>query len=269
MSARPTSSEPKLRVLSLGAGVQSTTMALMAAHGEIDQMPDCAIFADTGWEPRAVYDHLAWISSGVLPFPIHVVSAGNIREDAIARTNTPGQRFAAIPWYTVSPAGRLGMGRRQCTKEYKLRPIQRKVGELLGGRMRGGAEVWIGISADEVARMKPSRVGYIVNRFPLVERWASRRDCLTWLCDCGYPEPPRSACIGCPFRSNAEWRMLPDYEFADVVEVDSAIRHQPGFRHEQYAHASRKPLGFVDLSTAEERGQLNLFNNECDGLCGV
>lgn len=49
----------KLRVISLGAGVQSTTMALMAAAGEIGPMPDCAIFADTGWEPAAVYEHLA------------------------------------------------------------------------------------------------------------------------------------------------------------------------------------------------------------------
>ena len=30
----------RLRVLSLGAGVQSTTLALMAAHGEIGPMPD-------------------------------------------------------------------------------------------------------------------------------------------------------------------------------------------------------------------------------------
>lgn len=49
----------RLRILSLGAGVQSTTLALMAAHGEIGAMPDCAIFADTGWEPKAVYEHLA------------------------------------------------------------------------------------------------------------------------------------------------------------------------------------------------------------------
>jgi hypothetical protein len=42
-------------VLSLGAGVQSTTLALMAAHGEVGPMPDCAIFADTCWEPKAVY----------------------------------------------------------------------------------------------------------------------------------------------------------------------------------------------------------------------
>lgn len=46
------SSPIRLRALSLGAGVQSTTMALMAAHGEIGPMPDCAIFADTGWEPK-------------------------------------------------------------------------------------------------------------------------------------------------------------------------------------------------------------------------
>ncbi len=30
----------RLRVLSLGAGVQSTTLALMAAHGTIGPMPD-------------------------------------------------------------------------------------------------------------------------------------------------------------------------------------------------------------------------------------
>jgi len=33
-------------------------MALMAARGDITPMPDCAIFADTGWEPNAVYEWL-------------------------------------------------------------------------------------------------------------------------------------------------------------------------------------------------------------------
>lgn len=75
----PGPSPIRLRVLSLGAGVQSTTLALMAAHGEIGPMPDCAIFADTGWEPQAVYEYLEWLTSGnVLPFPVHIVSAGNI-----------------------------------------------------------------------------------------------------------------------------------------------------------------------------------------------
>src|SRR6185312_6409734 len=74
----------QLRVLSLGASVQSTTLALMATHGEVGPIPDCAIFSDTGWEPRAVYEHPAWlISPNVLPFSVHIVSAGNIRADLL------------------------------------------------------------------------------------------------------------------------------------------------------------------------------------------
>jgi len=65
----PAAGTIRLRVLSLGAGVQSTTLALMAAHGIIGPMPDCAVFADTGWKPQAVYRHLAWLMApGVLPF---------------------------------------------------------------------------------------------------------------------------------------------------------------------------------------------------------
>ena len=237
-----------LTVISLGAGVQSTTMALMAASGEIGPIPDCAIFADTGWEPAAVYDHLRWLMSpNVLPYPVHIVSGGNIRADAIAKVNTTGQRFASIPWFLRSPKGKNGMGRRQCTKEYKLRPIQRKVVELLGGRPKGGAEVWIGISSDEAMRMRPSRVQYIINRHPLIEKDMSRRTCLAWLETNGYPRPPKSSCIGCPFHSDQEWRALTPTEFADALEVDRAIRHQPfhiGIHDSQTAYRTTFLLWF-------------------------
>lgn len=46
-----------IRTLSLGAGVQSTTIYLLACEGVIPPF-DAAIFADTGWEPRRVYEHL-------------------------------------------------------------------------------------------------------------------------------------------------------------------------------------------------------------------
>lgn len=150
----------RLRALSLGAGVQSTTMALMAAHGEIGPMPECAIFADTGWEPEAVYEHLDWLmSTNVLPFPVHIVSAGSIRKQLVAAGE--GARWASIPAFTrtVTPAGAevpifdehddgeiitigtrrisketmsIGMIRRQCTTELKIVPIRRKVRELAG-----------------------------------------------------------------------------------------------------------------------------------------
>ena len=67
---------PDLRVLSLGVGVQSSTLAVMAARGDIGPMPDCAIFSDTGWEPQYIYDYLEYIRP-LLPFPIHQVSEVN------------------------------------------------------------------------------------------------------------------------------------------------------------------------------------------------
>lgn len=85
--------------------------------------------------------------------------------------------------------------------------------------------------------------------------------------------PGKSACIGCPFHDQATWRALkqrPD-EWAQAVEVDRAIRDQTwkGVRGQQFMHRDRVPLDQVDLSTAEDRGQINMFINDCEGMCGV
>jgi hypothetical protein len=267
----PIKDSTMMHIISLGAGVQSTTMSLMAAHGEITPMPDCAIFADTQWEPDSVYTHLGWLCKQ-LPFPVHIVTAGNLREAVMSRSNTTGGRFAAVPWFMKMPNGDDAMGRRQCTAEYKLRPIQKKIVELTGGRRKNSAEVWIGISTDEAIRCKPSRVQYIVNRWPLLENHINRNDCLAWLHRKGYPTPPRSACIGCPFHNDGYWRKLKLFggkDWKNAIEVDEAIRVQPGFRGEQYMHRSLVPLKDVDLTTLEDAGQLNMFNNECEGMCGI
>jgi hypothetical protein len=258
-----------IRVLSLGAGVQSSTLALMIARQELPPV-DCAIFSDTGWEPKAVYEWLNWLETQ-LPFPVYRVSAGNLRADQISGLNSTGQPFSVVPWFTLSPRGKKGMGRRQCTAEYKVRPLQRKVVELMDGkRTRGGCEMLIGISMDEVWRMKPSRVQYIKNVFPLIDKGITRQACLRWMEERQYPKPPKSSCIGCPFHSDAQWRALTPEEFADAVEVDRAIRNPGrGMRAQQFMHHSLKPLDQVDFSTAEERGQLNMFLNECEGMCGV
>lgn len=65
----------KLVVLSLGAGVQSSVMALMAAKGQITPMPDYAIFADTQAEPDHLYFWLDWLEKQ-LPFPVIRVTRG-------------------------------------------------------------------------------------------------------------------------------------------------------------------------------------------------
>lgn len=267
--------QPRIRVLSLGAGVQSTTLALMAAAGEIEA-PDCAIFADTGWEPRAVYEHLDRLEAA-LPFPVHRVSKGNLRDQV--GQHYDGQRFVRvdIPAFLVEQGKVIGLANRTCTKDYKVLPIAKKVRALLGyaGRkVPAGvqAEQWIGISLDEASRMKPSRNAWQVNRWPLIERRMSRSDCMGWLSRAGWAAP-KSSCIGCPYHSNDQWRALPPEELADAVEVDRRLRDRPPeayrLKGTMFLHRSGKPLDQVDLRTDEDRGQTNLFQNECEGMCGV
>tara|TARA_R110001606_G_scaffold340650_1_gene488896 strand:- start:353 stop:583 length:231 start_codon:yes stop_codon:yes gene_type:complete len=57
-----------IRILSLGAGVQSSTLALMIEKGLVP-MIDAAIFADTGAEPKKVYEWLNWLEKQV-SFPV-------------------------------------------------------------------------------------------------------------------------------------------------------------------------------------------------------
>lgn len=268
-----------LRVLSLGAGVQSTTLALMAAHGEIEP-PDCAIFADTQGEPAAVYKHLRWLMSpNVLPFPVHIISAGSLL-DALYDGRAGAGGGGRPPFYAINDRGDAGPLKRQCTRHYKIDPIRKKTRELIGltpgqrGPKTPVAEQWIGISTDEAARMKPSRDRYIQNRWPLIEKRMSRWDCLRWLERHAYPKPVKSACTFCPYRSDVGWRELRDTApdaWAQAVAVDEHIRHNmPRVRKVQiFIHRSLKPLAEVDLSTDAERGQPDLFGNECEGMCGV
>ena len=270
-----------IRILSLGAGVQSSTLALMIAHGELPPV-NAAIFADTQWEPRKVYEWLDWLEVEIqrLPysFPVHRVTEGNLRDNILTKQNpTALGRFASVPWFTVNPDGSKGMGRRQCTAEYKLKPLRRKQRELAGlvkGQRSKGVlvETLIGISTDEALRMKPSRDRWARNVWPLIDAGMSRQDCLRWFEAKGYALPPKSSCIGCPFHSVHEWRAVKaDPEsWADALAIDLAIREPVrGMRGQQFMHRSCVPMAEVDLSTAADYGQVDMFNNECEGMCGV
>jgi hypothetical protein len=272
-----------LEVISLGAGVQSSVMALMAARGELSPAPNCAIFSDTQWEPKAIYEHLEWLESVVSnplevenPFPIYWVTNGSLRDDAIAHQPVRGRgtkKFSAVPWFTEK-----GMGRRQCTFDYKIVPLNKRIRKLLGYKPRQripleSARVWVGISTDEAMRMKPSRERWIQNAWPLIDANMSRQDCLVWF-EKNYPDRQlqKSSCLGCPFHSDARWRDIkngdPD-EWADVVEVDRAIRDGGKNNQPQFMHRSLKPIDQADLRTLEDMGQINMFNEECEGMCGV
>ncbi|GAB3587583.1 hypothetical protein GCM10027445_67810 [Amycolatopsis endophytica] len=259
-----------MRLLSLGAGVQSTTVLLLACEGIIPRF-DVALFADTGWEPRAVYANLERlrVHAERAGIPVQRVSAGNIRTDAL----DPMHRFVSMPLHTLNPDGSRGLARRQCTSEYKITPLKKAARELLGyphpRRVPSGvfAEQAIGISTDEIGRARDSGVRFIHNIFPLLDLGFDRARCVEYLRERGFGATVKSACIGCPFHGNAGWRWIRDHDpdgWEQAVEFDRAIRH--GYPHaskhgqllrgQYFLHRSCKPLDEVDLDTPARHPQL-------------
>ena len=233
--------ERTLRILSLGAGVQSTTLLMMACEGEL--AIDHAIFADTQGEPDHVYVHLKWLSEQAAKagIPVDIVTTGDLAEDFKATD----KRASSIPLFVVGPSGKPGMVFRQCTRDYKVRPVRRRARELTGGKP---VEMLMGISLDEAQRMKHSNVKWITNVYPLIDRRMTRDDCLTWMQERGYPEPPKSACWFCPYASNQRWREIRDNDpssWGKAVEFDEAIRHHPRFSGAAYLHRSLQPLAIA------------------------
>ena len=264
-----------LNIISLGAGVQSSTMALMAAEGELTPMPDCAIFADTGAEPKHVYDFLDYVES-LVPFPVYRVMEGKGLERRTISALEAGE-FSPVPFRTESAGSGGGMLRRQCTGEFKIKPIERKVRELVGLKkgQRGPKEVavqqWIGISMDESVRMKPSRVKWIEHIWPLIEKDMYRYDCINWMREHGYREPSKSACYFCPYHDNATWQNMKDHDpdsWERAVKMDELIRNGVrGTTEKLYLHRSMQPLTECDFDPA--RDQFDMFDHECEGMCGV
>lgn len=269
------------RILSLGAGVQSSTLALMAATGETEYRLDAAIFADTQAEPNSVYVWLDWLEAEIkrskYPYPVYRVTAGDLAEASTRirvskKTNLPYLGHG-VPAYTVNADGSCGHNFRICTDKHKLSVLRKQINKLRGKRK---ALVWIGISRDEIIRMKPSNHSMITHEWPLVDANMKRGDCLAWMKARNYPEPPRSACIFCPYHSDKEWLRLKTNEpeaFAAAVAYEKrlqlAIKSVPRMTGVPYLHNSRVPLDTVDFTSNAKGQHPDLFGNECEGLCGV
>lgn len=283
--------ETKWNIISLGGGVQSSVMALMAACGEITPMPQAAIFADTQAEPKAVYLWLDWLEKQ-LPFPVYRVTAGSLAdmEMQLRVSKKSGRTYkkSEIPAFGKNPDGSKGILGRKCTRDFKIQPIKVKARELCGIR-RGQKEVtvtqWIGISYDEMGRATASREPWSQTRFPLLEMQIDREACLKWMRDRGHPEPPRSACLFCPFHSDHEWQRIKagdrkEWQYVQDFEkrLQETAKQCQVMRSVPYLHPSLKPIGevaFDPKAAPEGQKQMTMhemwndIKNDCSGMCGV
>lgn len=260
------------RVISLGWGVQSFAMAAMVALGELPPV-DAAVHADTTHERRETYEFAARWTPWLEAHGVRVVTVGDPNQAAKVTTEK-----SDIPAFTVTrveiaaystyPDGTdSGMLRRQCTGRWKLQPIRRWVQANRAGRP---VQQWIGITLDEVERMRVSDVRYIENVYPLVQMVQprmTRTAVMQWLQAHDLEIPVKSSCVFCPFHDRATWREIqrqPD-NWRRAMDVDQAIRHKrPGYVC--YLTAARKPLEECDFSNQQDHGQLELWQ-ECTGMC--
>ena len=255
----------KLKIISLGWGVQSFTLAAMCALGELE-MVDAAVHADTTHEMLATYKFAKMWTPWLEEHGVKVITVSSNSTNRVLRGEM-------IPAYTLDKSNPNlwntgGMARRTCTHRWKIIPIRAWLQE---NRNKQPVESWFGISLDEAMRMKLSDVKYITNRYPLIEKRMRRSDCVSWIEDHGLEVPSQSSCSFCPFHNLETWRNIKlnnkkDWEKA--VEIDYKIRNSRP-PHELYLHPSRVPLEDVDLRNLEDHGQLRLWDEECSGVCGV
>ena len=261
-----------LKVISLGLGVQSTAVYLMSSMGYKIPRADVAIFSDPQAEHYKTYNTLKWLqdwknkNNGI---KIIVNKDNNIVKD-ILDGQKYNKRWASIPAHSESG----GIIRRQCTVEYKINPViqtTRKLHGLNKGQHMKSTEMWLGISTDEIERMKDSSLYNIKYFYPLIYHGLSRNDCINFYKENNFPVPIKSSCVFCPYHSNKNWQELQNENGAAwklSVKIDEAIRDRSanGLNDKIYLHSSCKPLNEIDFDDK----QLPLFEGyDCEGHCGL
>ena len=258
-----------MKVISLGMGVQSTALYFLSSVKMIERA-DHAIFADPGAELPKTYEMLKMLqewakyNNGI---PIHVINERNLLQDVLKKQNSQGARWSSIPAFTESG----GMVRRQCTGEYKIQPVIKKTRELHGLKPRQRmpkTEMWLGITLDEIQRMKESQLPRIDYVYPLIDQRMTRGDCLKVFERFSFPIPPKSSCTFCPYHSDKNWKEIKDNypkEWQQCIDVDNAIRNSSkrGSEDKMYLHRSLVPLERIEFADQQE-----LFMCE-EGFCGL
>lgn len=277
--------KPVLKIQSNGIGQQSMAMYFMSSMGILPRL-DYSIFADPGREKKESYEYIRWAmewAKGNNGIPIIWTGEKKLYRDLMKQSNSSGNRFASIPAYTKGGKGQL---RRQCTMEYKVAEFNKAVRslyDLAPYQNFPKTEIWIGITIEELNRIRLNEIKKFINVYPFCNYQTSqtygskfldyqkrtRNDCVNWLKENGFEVPPTSLCTFCPFQPDKSWlhtKKEDPKEWKALLKLDNAIRYssKKGKNGPIYLHRSGKPLDEVDFN----ENQLPI-NYECEGHCDV
>lgn len=261
-----------MKAISYGGGVQSTAMIVLATQGKIQA--DVALFANTGDDSENP-ETLTFVRNIMMPWsaergvPVIELQRNVGREGNATlyqRLVSQENKNIHIP---IGFENRKGKGNRKCTIEHKVQVIYSWLRER-GARKRNQATVYVGISFDEIERLRDSSmVTYIKTEYPLVDMRLTRSHCMKIIEDAGLPVPPKSSCYFCPFHTAAQWKKMkrdkPEL-FQKAVELEEIINWKREKNGQDRVYLSP---ALIPLNQIEEAQQM-LFSEElfCDtGHC--
>lgn len=274
----------EIEVLSYGGGTQSTAMAVLIAQGRLPK-PECVIIADTGYETQTTWDYWDGYAKPLFDgMGVRAVRISRIRDTRLSNERAKpiieltgengGRRRKAItvPVFITDADGNRAMLRNFCTHNWKRDVVR----SWIYANYRDARRVvsWIGFSKDEMKRAARMKVNVNMpkwkNRFPLIELGLRRHDSIKLVREYGWPEPARSACWMCPFKSNDEWRHL---RKTQPAEWEKAIKFerwvsdncdQDDYQdHKITLHPSGMPLADAPISKNDNQQRLFCDSGSC------
>ena len=205
----------KMRVLSMGAGVQTTALLL---H---DQKYDLVIFADPGSEWPQTYEY---VEKYLKPF---------CQEHDLKFVTVKNEKFGTLQKLMEHYRGPPDVRTRSCTDNFKVRPIKKYMKANYNVSAKNPYTLVLGISYDEAHRANMSqRVKYELREFPLVDSKITRIQCENIIKDHGWPVPVKSGCDFCPFQNKHMWRKLQGQNperFKELVKLEKTFTNNMTF----------------------------------------
>jgi hypothetical protein len=189
-------------VISYGGGIQSTALVVLAMRERwvIDEIVHVDLMDA---ESPATREYVRYFRGWLLREhgrDITVIER-DLYGDMLAR---PG--FTPVPWRGKYERFMLS---RQCTRQYKVVPLQRYLYDWYPGEC---IRLMLGISVDEYHRMRDSSAARIEHVYPLVDARLTRWQCRDIIERAGLAVPSKSSCWFCPYRSaRSQWALVQRY----------------------------------------------------------
>ncbi len=235
------------RFISFSGGVESTTMCILFGN-KAD-----AIFADTGFEHKEIYDRIELVENWVKDFHRQDFKIHKVKNE----------KYGTLPEYIKTSHFYPNFQSRFCTRMFKIEPID----NFLKQFKDEGAEIMIGLNADEVGQRTGAHglLPFVKYSYPLADNGLTRAACISILKRVNlYPEfPPymkRGGCIGCYYKSDKEYLAMASLnpcEFKIVQDIEEELNEYFNIRKKFFSIRPTKRMRDI-----KEEALTSLFNPE-------